>query len=32
MWDKIYPRIEPENSYSERDVYIGNDRLRPDND
>ncbi len=32
MWDKIYPRIEPENSYSERDVYIGNDRLRPNND
>lgn len=32
MWDKIYPRIEPENSYSDRDVYIGNDRLRPEND
>ena len=32
MWDKIYPRIEPENSKSERDVYIGNDRLRPKND
>lgn len=32
MWDKVYPRIEPENSYSDRDVYIGNDRLRPEND
>lgn len=32
MWDIVYPRIEPENSQSERDVYIGNDRLRPDND
>lgn len=32
MWDNVYPRINPEDSYSERDVYIGNDRLRPDND
>lgn len=32
MWDKVYPRIESENSYSDRDVYIGNDRLRPEND
>jgi hypothetical protein len=32
MWDKVYPRIHPEDPNSIRDVYIGNDRLRPKND
>lgn len=32
MWDKIYPRKQLDDPKSERDVYIGNDRLRPEND
>lgn len=32
MWDKVYPRVYPEDPNSIRDVYIGNDRLRPEND
>lgn len=32
MWDKVYPRIQPNDPNSIRDVYIGNDRLRPEND
>ncbi len=32
MWDAVYPRRNPEDNYSTRDTYIGNDRLRPDND
>ena len=32
MWDKVYPKIDPSSHDSLRDVYIGNDRLRPDND
>lgn len=32
MWDKVYPRVQPDNPNSIRDVYIGNDRLRPEND
>ena len=32
MWDKVYPRVQPDDPNSIRDVYIGNDRLRPEND
>lgn len=32
MWDKVYPKIDPSSHDSLRDVYIGNDRLRPEND
>lgn len=32
MWDKVYPRKQLNDPKSERDVYIGNDRLRPEND
>lgn len=32
MWDKVYPRVQPNDPHSIRDVYIGNDRLRPEND
>ena len=32
MWDKVYPRIQSDDPNSIRDVYIGNDRLRPEND
>lgn len=32
MWDKVYPRKQLNDPKSERDVYIGNDRLRPNND
>jgi hypothetical protein len=32
MWDTVYPRKEPANPTSERDMYIGSDRLRLDDD
>ena len=32
MWDRVYPKIQAGDPNSERDVYIGNDRLRPEND
>lgn len=32
MWDIVYPRRNPEDNFSTRDTYIGNDRVRPDHD